>query len=335
MTKKILLIIGIVIVSGIAGGLVVMQQRPSVPAPAGSQPTGPGPAATTTGQAPVTPVLNGQRVVITAETKSWFEGWDSATFSVTVPETGYKETGNGWLEWGETTSGGEWRNVRLILTYEGGRGYSPADYYANKIAPECPNCQPVPGPAIPGMSEVLFYADGRIEHTVFRGAHSQYLFAATYPVTISEPARRTLTSFTWSESRDESLGEPMPVQIFLAKKGVSSEDCKSVFPVEHYVPKVPAVATAAINELLIGPTIREVDREYWSQIPSGSKLLSLKIENGTAYADFNRATEMGGGSCGQGVVTSQIRETLMQFPTVKKVVLSVEGESSPWLIFQP
>ncbi len=333
MTKKIILLIGLVVVSGIAGGLVVMKQKPGVPAPIGSQPTGPSPAATATGPAPVIPVLDGKRVMITAETKSWFEGWDFATFSVTVPEMGYKKAGNGWLEWGETTPSGEWQNVRLILTYEGGRGYSPTDYYANAIAPRCPSCQPVPGPTIPRTLEVLFYANGQTEYAIFRGAQSQYLFAANYPVTISKPARQTLTSFTWSESRDESLGEPMAVKIFLAKKEASSEDCKSVFPAEHYVPKTQGVAAAAINELLIGPSIREADQGYWSQVPMNSKLRSLKIENGVAYADFNQATEMGGGSCGQGVVTSQISETLLQFPTIKSIQLSIDGRTDG--IFQP
>ena len=125
----------------------------------------------------------------------------------------------------------------------------------------------------------------------------------------------------------------MPVKIYLAKKEVSSEDCKSVFPVERYVPKTQKVASAAIKELLIGLGIREVDQGYWSQIPLGSQMRSLKIENGVAFADFNQATEMGGGSCGQGIVTSQIYETLLQFPSVKKVVLSIEGRTEN--IFQP
>lgn len=100
--------------------------------------------------------------------------------------------------------------------------------------------------------------------------------------------------------------------------------------VARSVSLTPAIATAAINELLKGPTTQEKAQDYTTNIPSQAKLLSLRIENGVAYADFNSQTQSGGSSNPQ---TLLIEKTLLQFPIITKVVLSVEGRTES--IFQP
>ena len=99
------------------------------------------------------------------------------------------------------------------------------------------------------------------------------------------------------------------------------------------IPKTAGVGKAALEELLKGPTTEEKIGRYNTDIPSGSKLNSLVITNGEARADFNAVTESGGGSCSMAARTNQIRRTLLQFPTVKTVVLSIDGRTKD--IFQP
>lgn len=101
-------------------------------------------------------------------------------------------------------------------------------------------------------------------------------------------------------------------------------------PVARSVSYTVAIATAAINELLKGPTAQEKVEGYTTNIPSQAQLLSLRIENGVAYADFNSQTQSGGSSNPQ---TLLIEKTLLQFPTVDRVVLSIEGQTEN--IFQP
>ena len=101
-------------------------------------------------------------------------------------------------------------------------------------------------------------------------------------------------------------------------------------PVARSVSYTAAIATVAINELLKGPTAEEKAQGYTTNIPSQAKLLSLRIENGVAYADFNSQTQSGGSSNPQTIL---IEKTLLQFPTVNKVVLSVERQTEN--IFQP
>lgn len=75
----------------------------------------------------------------------------------------------------------------------------------------------------------------------------------------------------------------------------------------------PKVATAALGELLAGPTEAEREAGLATDIPPGTKLTSLAIEDGTATVELsNPLDELG---------TAQVVETLLQFETVSRVEL--------------
>lgn len=135
----------------------------------------------------------------------------------------------------------------------------------------------------------------------------------------------------------KASGEISTVKVFFGNLALSAssetDECKRVYSVNKSVAKTQAVAEAAINELLKGPTDAEKSQGYYSSIPAGSKLNSIKIENGTAFVDFNAATESGGGSCSMAARVAQITQTLLQFSTIKSVKLSVDGRTGD--IFQP
>jgi hypothetical protein len=111
--------------------------------------------------------------------------------------------------------------------------------------------------------------------------------------------------------------------------------CNKVFAAEREILKIEAIGTAVVNELLNGPTQAEKDQGFFTNINSGVRLLSLNVdENGTAYADFDKQLETGiGGSCKVAAIRAQITETLKQFPTVKNVVISIDGRTED--ILQP
>ncbi|HEY4525829.1 MAG TPA: GerMN domain-containing protein [Candidatus Paceibacterota bacterium] len=137
----------------------------------------------------------------------------------------------------------------------------------------------------------------------------------------------------WAKKIDKTgeVGES-PATIYLVK---SSGVAEEYVPVERYIVKTSAIATAAIKELLIGPSLAEKNSGLFSALPLGSELNSLKIENGVAYADFNQQTQSGGGSTSMFLRRDQIGKTLKQFPSIKSVVLSIDGNSRQDLIFQP
>ncbi len=111
-------------------------------------------------------------------------------------------------------------------------------------------------------------------------------------------------------------------------------DCGKVFAVERSIPKVEGIALAALNEMLKGPSESEKTEGYFSSINDGVTVNRLKIEDGTAYADFSvRLGENVGGSCKVGSIRAQIEDTLKQFDSVQNVVISIDGNSEE--ILQP
>ena len=111
-------------------------------------------------------------------------------------------------------------------------------------------------------------------------------------------------------------------------KILTSSRCEVTFPVTRTITKTQAVGRASLNELLKGVTSTEKARKYYTAIPEGVVLKGLTIKEGVAYADFNsKLTEGVGGTCLVDRIRSQIRNTLQQFPTVKNVVIAVDGKT--------
>ena len=120
----------------------------------------------------------------------------------------------------------------------------------------------------------------------------------------------------------------MAVRVYFGNKikNPTVEDCTLAYQLERKVEPTMAIARAAINELLKGPTAEEQKDGYYSSINPGVTLLSIKIEDGTAYVDFDKKLEEAvGGSCRTAAIRSEITNTLKQFYSVKEVVISVEG----------
>jgi hypothetical protein len=99
-------------------------------------------------------------------------------------------------------------------------------------------------------------------------------------------------------------------------------------PVLREVPKTVAVATAAINELLGGPTDREAasDPPITTAVPDATQLLGISIADGVATIDLSREFEAGGGSESILGRLAQVVYTLTQFPTVDAVSFELDGE---------
>lgn len=123
-------------------------------------------------------------------------------------------------------------------------------------------------------------------------------------------------------------GEDVAFGVYFGNGIVSSgEDCSEVFRVERTASSTDAVGAAALTELLKGPAEEEKNEGYFTSLPEGVALNGLDIENGTAYADFNETLNEGGGSCMMESRSSQITETLKQFPSVERVIISVNGDA--------
>ena len=91
-------------------------------------------------------------------------------------------------------------------------------------------------------------------------------------------------------------------------------------------PATQRVGAAAVEALLGGPDSFEGGYGLSTAIPEGTQLLGLAIADGIARVDLTSEFESGGGSASMQARLAQVVYTLTQFPTVKGVRFSLDGE---------
>lgn len=124
------------------------------------------------------------------------------------------------------------------------------------------------------------------------------------------------------------MEQEMSVQVFFQNtvRDPNMIDCSKTYPVTRVIPQTAAVGRAALEELLKGPTESEKDEGYATSINSAVTIQRLVISSGVATVDLSSELEQGvGGSCRVAAIRAQIEDTLKQFPTVRSVVISVNG----------
>lgn len=84
------------------------------------------------------------------------------------------------------------------------------------------------------------------------------------------------------------------------------------------------LATRILKELIAGPNNKELN----ATIPAEAKILSVKINEGVASADFSKELQSKhwGGSTGEGMTLNSIANTLTELDSIDKVELLIEGK---------
>ena len=154
---------------------------------------------------------------------------------------------------------------------------------------------------------------------------------------------------------EEPEKEFKTISVFFSnvKNDPEALDCETTYPVERVLGRMTdneksalgEFAYLAVADLLKGPTEQEKAQGFFTSITAGARVQRVIIEGGIAHVDFNdrlnegiaRLAEASGGaragSCRVRAIRSQITETLKQFPEIKEVIISVNGESEG--ILQP
>ena len=133
----------------------------------------------------------------------------------------------------------------------------------------------------------------------------------------------------------KTVGGIIQVKLYFNNNEMDPEySCQKVFPVDRGVSETKAVARAALDELLKGPTRQEILDGFFTSINSDVKIQKLTIENTVAKVDFDSSLEKNvGGSCRVAAIRNQITQTLLQFKTIQSVVISIDGKTED--ILQP
>jgi spore germination protein GerM len=117
------------------------------------------------------------------------------------------------------------------------------------------------------------------------------------------------------------------------KDNPNMEDCTKAFPVSRTIPYTTAPATAALKQLFAGTTKAEEERGFSGFPPSDTEgiLKNLNVKGGVAFVNFTERlfTQMGTAStsCG-GAFFPMVEKTLTQFPTIKRVIYAVDGNTN-------
>lgn len=95
--------------------------------------------------------------------------------------------------------------------------------------------------------------------------------------------------------------------------------------------------TTQISELAMTELLKGSQKKMRTEIPDGTTLSQIVIEDGVAKVNFNSENESrwSGGSCHVGLIRSQITQTLMQIEGVTDVVITVNGKGDADGILQP
>jgi len=102
--------------------------------------------------------------------------------------------------------------------------------------------------------------------------------------------------------------------------------CRTVASVMRTIPNTKAVARGALRELLQGPSRVDSTTGFFTSINPGVTIKELMINNGIARVDFSQALVSGVETpCLKDGIRAQITQTLKQFPTVRSVIISVNG----------
>ena len=125
----------------------------------------------------------------------------------------------------------------------------------------------------------------------------------------------------------ETEPEPRPsLRARTSRTRFGSRARDGLFVTYRTEPATPRVGTAALESLLEGPDSFETGYGLRTAIPDGTQLLGLSIDDGIARVDLTSEFESGGGSLSMQPRLAQIVYTITQFPTVKGVVFSLDGQ---------
>jgi hypothetical protein len=115
---------------------------------------------------------------------------------------------------------------------------------------------------------------------------------------------------------------------YVDEEGHPSRTGPFLLPVAREVPSTVAVARAAVEQLLAGPTSAERDSvpAISSAIPSGARLLGLTIGGDVATVDLSSEFAATDDSAAVAQRAAQVVFTLARFDSVAEVVFRQDGE---------
>jgi spore germination protein GerM len=133
-----------------------------------------------------------------------------------------------------------------------------------------------------------------------------------------KPAERT------EEGQEEQSPQMRDMKIYFVK--VNTEGQISLKSTVRSIDFSSSPLTNSVNSLIRGPGSDEINKGSLTLIPDGSRLLSARVESGTAYLNFNEAFRFNPlGREGYLAQLKQVIYTTTEFSNIKDVQILIEG----------
>lgn len=144
------------------------------------------------------------------------------------------------------------------------------------------------------------------------------------PIQESYPRTCQANGATFTEKISEGS-----IKIFFVNtnKDTDTKDCAQMHEVSRTVPLNDVTPLSAMVQLLAGPRPAEQDQGYSTAIPEKTTIQKFLLEKNILYVDFSDdINKHGGGDCRTTALRAQISQTMLQFPDIRDIVISVDGK---------
>jgi hypothetical protein len=155
-----------------------------------------------------------------------------------------------------------------------------------------------------------------------RGAGSLGRVSDDVPGDVSSPSPQPTTSPRGTNGSQE---DPPETRTFTYQVWLTQGE-GFLFVSERTATFEPGVGRIALTDLLSGPNSAEREAFIGTEIPEGTELLGLDIDDGVATVDLSEEFAESGGSLEETVRLAQIVYTITQFDTVRGVRFRIDGE---------
>ena len=160
-------------------------------------------------------------------------------------------------------------------------------------------------------------------------------------VKIIDPPTRTGTVIVVARLTDGTVGSQISVPISFTTyrgrvvslffsnviKDPELKNCGQVYPVSREIKVTPSIEHNALVREMAGPTDVEVNQGYLTNFPDqGVTLGNIKLTNNIYTVDFKITPQVKMGSCQAYALRAQVEQTLEQFATSSRVIITINGK---------
>jgi spore germination protein GerM len=111
---------------------------------------------------------------------------------------------------------------------------------------------------------------------------------------------------------------------FSKLQGSTSITESSARPLPVHLTQTPLAN--ALQELLAGPTAAEKEAGFYSEIPQGTRLLNVKVQNNAVHINLSKEFVQGGGSTSIIQRVQELKDTVQAVQGTQQLNIAIEGK---------